>query len=222
MKLSLRSLSVVPCVAAVLAFAGTAYANEISGTVWTNQAPYTGAPLGPPVGSAAGSFTTDGINFNSNYTSSTYPNGYTVGGFVFNGPNTITNPSNNGNPNLPNETLNNTIWEFTGNTHLTAGTTYTVTHDDGVYLYLDGSMNNVLLPFNSGTPTASENSTFTVASTGNYAFELEYTEINGAPGLLDAPFAATGSTATPEPSSFILLGSGLLAAAGAIRRRLAV
>jgi hypothetical protein len=48
---------------------------------------------------------------------------------------------------------------------------------------------------------------------------IEYTEINGAPAVLDAPFAAVPAQ-TPEPSSIVLLGSGLLAAVGIVRRRI--
>jgi PEP-CTERM motif len=220
MKLSFRAFSLAFCAAALLAIALPAHAdNIITGSVWINQAPYVNltTPLAPPVGAAAATFDVNGINFNSSNTS----NGYTVEGFLTSGGNTVSNFNIlNGNPNLGSTTENNTIYEFSGTTYLTAGTSYSVTHDDGVYLYLDGSTVNVL-PSDSGFPTSADTETFSVATSGDYSFMFEYTEINGAPGVLEAPFAAVPAQ-TPEPSSFILFGSGLLAAAGVLRRRMSV
>jgi hypothetical protein len=219
MKLFLRAVSMASCVATLMAIAPLAHAdNLISGSVWVNQAPFVNltTPLAPPVGAAAATFDVNGINFNSSNTGS----GYTVEGFLTSGGNTVTNFVNLNpglHPTLPTDSMNNTIYEFSGTTFLAAGT-YSVTHDDGVYLYLNGSSVNVL-PSDSGFPTSADTETFSIAAAGNYSFLFEYTEINGAPGVLTAPFAAVPAQ-TPEPSSIVLLGSGLLAAAGAIRRRI--
>jgi hypothetical protein len=211
-NLSLRIMSLA-CVAALIAAAGTAHAdNIVSGTVWQNQAPFVNltTPLAPPVGAAAATFTVNGINFNSNGSTD-----YTIGSFLTSGGNTVSNPSA-GFAGISGNTLNNTIFEFSGTTFLAAGS-YNVTHDDGVYVFLNGGPN--VLPSDSGFPTSADTESFTIANAGNYSFMIEYTEINGAPAVLNAPFAAVPAQ-TPEPSSIVLLGSGLLAAAGVIRRRI--
>jgi len=46
--------------------------------------------------------------------------------------------------------------------------------------------------------------------------------VSGATPAKDLVLTNVDVSAVPEPSSFVLLGSGLLAAAGAIRRRLTV
>jgi hypothetical protein len=215
MKLKTRTLLAIPCLAAFLAVTGAAHANTISGSVWTNQAVYQpGVPLAEPVGTAAGTFTVDGINFNSSSTAT----GYTVAGFLTSGGNTVSNQSA-GFLAIAGDSMNNTIYELTGTTLLTAGSVYHVIHDDGVYLYLNGGAN--ALPSDSGLPTAADDETFTVATTGDYSFRILYTEVNGAPGVLTAPFASNAAE-TPEPSSIILLGSGLLGVAGLVRRRMGV
>jgi hypothetical protein len=209
MLFKLRALGLTSSLALVMSLAGTAHADAVaSGSVWENQPAY---PASLPqntslLGTPAATFDVNGINFNSGSTS----DGYTIGGFLTSGGNTVTNAS--GLSAISTDTLNNTIFEFTGDTSLVAGQTYEVTHDDGAILYVNG-----VEVINSGGPTSQDVSTFIASATGTFSFDLLYAEVNGAPGVLtsDLPLAAT-----PEPGSFILLGTGLLTAAGAMRRKL--
>lgn len=184
-----------------MAMAGVAHAGIISGTVY-NTSPFPASLNVPPVGPALSSFSVDSINFFSAGGSN-----YTVGGFLAPGGVTGLDPA------VAAMSLNNKELMFTGSVALTAGTTYTVTHDDGADLFLNG-----VLVVNSPGPTSPLGSTFSVGTTGVYSFDLLYAQVNGAPATLNFP----STFVTPEPSSFILLGSGLLGAAGAIRCRLSV
>ena len=107
--------------------------------------------------------------------------------------------------------INNDVMNFTGQTYLQDGATYFVTHDDGMYLFIDG--NQVI---DAGAPTAADTSSFKwQQSSGIYDFSLWYAEVNGAPAVLYAPDLAV----TPEPSSLLLLGTGLFALAFLLFRR---
>jgi PEP-CTERM motif len=214
MKFSIRALSMISGMSTLLAVAGTAYADPVAtGAVWQNASFYPN-PLpanSSGLGAPAATFDVNGFNFNSNGSTD-----YKIGSFLTSGGNTVSNGS--GLSGISGNTLNNTVFEFKGSTNLIAGQTYEVTHDDGAILYLDGSSTNVL-GANSGNPTVADESTFTVGTTGLYSFDLLYAEVNGAPAVLTSDMTLA-SAATPEPSSFILLGSGLLAAVGVVRRRL--
>lgn len=203
----MRSLSCLGLAGLLALTVTAAHASTITGSVYTTAA-YP-APLSPsqtPPGTNLGSFTVNQIDFLGGPLDNS-PS-YTVGGFL----------NSNGSmatltPGLAGMNLNDKEIQFLGSVYLTAGTKYTITHDDGIFLYLDGSSTPTI---SAGNPTSAENSTFTVGSTALYSFDLLYAEVNGAPGVLDFP----ATTSTPEPSSFILLGSGLISAAGLVRRRL--
>ncbi len=219
MRFALRALSLGSCIAVLLAVAPIAYADITSATV------YTGIPDPGNAGDSANMAATlpsanftigaAGIDFTSG------PNPYTAQGF-------LNNPtfSNQVNGFDPTATADNIELVITGTIFLNAGTnSFQVGHDDGVVLTMPGigagTFGNIV---NQPGPTALVTTPFTVnnpGAAGNFAFTLDYAECCGPPAdLIFAVNSAPVGAATPEPASFVLFGSGLLAAAGMVRRRI--
>jgi len=114
-----------------------------------------------------------------------------------------------------------TVFRFTF-TELIAET-FTVSHDDGVSLFVAGTETNTctiascpgdLLPTAAAAPTTLRTDSVFIAP-GTY--DLWYAEVNGLAGVLQA---TSTPTAVPEPASLTLLGSALAAGlARSVRRR---
>lgn len=226
--ISFRNLSVLSCVSALLAIAPLAHADStVNGYAYygvVNSGGSQSIPTAIPTqASADASFSVTGANIFNMYAPTNAAPDYTLLGFLTNG----TNDLPNGNvvtfatgDSHAGDGLNNTLIVFYGDVTLTGGTTYGLTHDDGVVLYLNGSSTPTI---NAGGPTSADTSNFSVGSTETVPFILEYAEVDGAPAQLSTTVGLNllgVNPVTPEPSSFVLLGSGLLAAAGMIRRRM--
>jgi len=237
MKLFVRALSLLPCVALLVAAAPTARADSsISGEVWEGGTTTNVPALGSSVYSSeptavftvTNSSPTNLFNFNSN--GSTY---YTLSSFLTSGSDGLTyqsSPVSTLGSGAAGDPIDNDLFQFEGTTTLSNGSSYSFEHDDGLILYLTGNGDSDTAVINAGGPTAATSTSFTVCASGcnavggTYSFILDYAEVDGAPAVLEADLPLTGPPVgtTPEPNSIVMLGTGLLAAAGMIRRRIVV
>ena len=107
-------------------------------------------------------------------------------------------------------TLNNTIFNFTGMVSVTNGQVFTVAHDDGVTLIIGG-----ITVIDKVDPTSALTETFTYTGpAGDQPFQLVYGECCGAPGVLQISLPLTSPVPGPAVGAglpgLIFAGGGLL------------
>jgi len=189
-----------------LLLVSTARANTVTGSIWENDS--TGAndatPANVPGTTPDVTFTaTTPLDFQSNSL-------YTIGQFLNSqaGTTVLTGSGQLGN------TLDNTLFDFTGTVSVTNGETFTAGHDDGLTLVIDGT---TVINDPGATSFITTTETYT-GPTGTESFQLVYGECCGAPADLEISLPL--SSPVPEPSSLLMLGTGLLALGGGVRRKL--
>jgi hypothetical protein len=185
----------------LLMAATTADANTITGSIYEN-APGAGdaTPANVPAGPADVTFSVSTpINFDSGAL-------YNIGEFLASGGATVLT----GFDQLAN-TLDNTLFNFTGSVSVTDGQTFTVGHDDGITLVIGGVH---VLDLPGGHSPGDDTATYH-GPTGTFDFQLVYGEAFGAPAQLhiDLPLM---TAAVPEPSTWAMMilgfcGLGFLA-----------
>jgi hypothetical protein len=197
----------IPLAVALALSLSAAQANTIIGSIWGNNqfASEHASPANVPL-------TTPDVTFATEYVSSvnfTSGNLVTIGEFL------------NSNGNITsiltgashlNDTLNNTIFNFTGIVSVTNGQTFATSHDDGVTLIIGG-----VTVIDEAGPISAIPETFTYTGpSGDQPFQLVYGQCCGAPGVLQISLPLTSPT-SPVPGPAVGAGlPGLIFAGGGL------
>jgi hypothetical protein len=108
-----------------------------------------------------------------------------------------------------------TMLRFSGFVTVANGQTFTVTHDDGLTLIING----INLGLNPG-PTAPITSTATYTGpSGTFAFDLVYAECCGGPAVLQVDLPFSNSSTVPDAGCTLAMLGGALTMLGTVARR---
>jgi len=202
---------------AVLAVSTPAWADtiepiSITGKVYREPGHFDYTPTSSAGLTYEGSFTASNINFNTG-------KGTTLDDFLTFGGLTANFLNGTGTNQIGTSVLSSlmsgfglfgfysysTVIEITGTFTFQEGTPYTITHDDGVVLKVNGSE---IAPFDLPAPTPAEVSSWTPSSTiTNGSVDLWYMATAGNPEVLQ--FTDPPAPGVPEPASLVLLAAVL-------------
>jgi hypothetical protein len=198
MKITKMTLSAVMA-ASTFASVATVRA-DITGYLWdssvsglVDNGPNAYVPANPPGVNPSVTFTVP--NGSLTFNSQNAGNGYTIGGFLGTGNATITGGTEGTLDNT--KSLDDTLIQLVGSVSVVNGQGYTVQHDDGVVLTIDGQT-----LVNQPQPSSPSNTPYTwTGPTGTFAFDLLYAEVDGAPAVLETDLPLTQSV--PEPTTMV-------------------
>lgn len=219
MHIGTRNYLLGLCVVSVLSWTAAAGAASLSGVTYCGV---SGAVAGntPTLAtlSAAEATGTQCANFSAtsiDFSAEAPHGGYSLGGFLtgYGAAFNITyQPGFSAS-----SSLNNTLFVFTGTASFTNGSTFTVTHDDGTNMYVNGS--NVL---SVPGPTSPVSTPYTYTGpSGTYNFEFLYTECcGGSADYITSLIPAVVPSAVPEPGTLLMFGTGLLGVGRIVQSRI--
>ena len=210
----------------ILAFATSAQATYmgLSWVVTGTEAPWLGGTVAPnPI-----SFPTMGLDATFTSTSVNWMNPFgpgTLRNFLASNPGTTINTCttatvgavtyncntdviSTGTATTQTATTYGQILEISGTENFVSGTTYSITHDDGIVVTLDGA---VIISSMVPTPSPITN-TFTASGTHNIV--IEYAECCGNPAILTSNLPVNFTV--PEPGSLALVLLGALLTGGGL------